>query len=146
MKKYLRFYGTAALLALLTILSIAGAAQAAYPSRVAQPPNPPGKVAPPRSPETHGRLSQLNWQTVSGNTVTFHATAGIRRSFYNPPPMSAIASPSPLSPLATAAILPTRILVTFVDTTHDWVIAEKTDTHTYSSPGPWTANFNNCCR
>src|SRR5689334_10930720 len=85
MKRYLRFYGTAVLLVLLTVLSIAGATQAANPGEPGQPPNPAGRL-PPSSPLTHGRLSQLNWQTVSGNTVTFHATAGIRRSFYNPPP------------------------------------------------------------
>src|SRR5689334_3637591 len=86
MKKYFRFYGTAALLALLTVLSIAGAAQAAYPARLAQPPGPAGRTAPPSSPLTHGRLSQLNWQTVSGNTVTFHAVTGLRRSYFSPPP------------------------------------------------------------
>src|SRR5690349_17823425 len=81
MKKSIRLYGMAVLLALLTMVSIGGAAQAAQPSNLASPPQPQRF-----NPQTHDRLGQLNWNTVGTNTAHFVATAGIRRSFYNPPP------------------------------------------------------------
>src|SRR5215204_4887738 len=143
MRKSLRIYGTAALLMVLALLSIAGTAQAAYPAHVAAPTGP--TAGGPTVPVTHGRLSQLNWQVISGNTVAFHGVTGLRRSYFNPPPNVG-------STVAFTTIVygdgfqsaNSSWTVTFVDLARDWFIAEKNDTHTYSGPGPWTANFNNC--
>ena len=145
MRKSLRIYGTAVLLMVLAVLSIAGAAQAAYPAHA---PAPPGRAASgPNVPVTHGRLSQLNWQVISGNTVAFHAVTGLRRSFFNPPPnVGSTVAFAPIQYGDGFQSANTLFTVTFVDTARDWFIAEKNDTHTYSGPGPWTANFNQCCR
>ena len=76
MRKSLRIYGTAVLLTVLAVLGVVGGAQAAYPAHVAAPPKP--GASSPMVPVTHGRLMQLNWQVISGNTVAFHGVHRIR--------------------------------------------------------------------
>src|SRR5690242_19444427 len=142
MKKSIRLYGIAALLALLAMVSIGGTVNAARPSSIASPP-PPQKARP----ATHDRLGQLNWNTVGTNVAHFVATAGIRRSFYNPPPNVGDSVNFTFLAFGDGFQSSNQLfIVTFVDPVNDWIIARKEETHTYSSSGPFTASFGTCCR
>src|SRR5215468_10046607 len=70
---------TLGLLILLVLAGQPGATQAAFP--VNSPAAPP-----PAIPETHGRLSELYWSASGPTMATLHGIAGIRRSFFSPPP------------------------------------------------------------
>jgi hypothetical protein len=143
MNRYIQRYGLALLLALLTLASVRGAA-VAFPAYPAGPATAPAADA---APLTHGRLSQINWLTTGPNTAQIHVVAGIRRSFYSPPPNIGDSVPYAFINFGDGAHSATSLfIVTYVDVTHDWILAEKNESHTYSGPGPWIADFNDCCR
>src|SRR4051794_17674965 len=109
-----------AILALFIMGSLAGAAGAA-------PPQAPGSPAGPQParPETHDRLGQIVWETVSGNTVHPEATAGIRRSYYTPQPNVGDSVPFSFISFGDGfQSINSNFVVTFVDAIHDWIIAE----------------------
>jgi hypothetical protein len=140
----MRIYRTAGLLVLLLLLSLNGAVGAAFPLTPVAPVTAPAAGV---APLTHGRLSQLSWTAVSANTAILHAVAGLRRSYFQPPPnLGDSISYTPIV-FGDGFQSPNNLfIVTYVDAVRDWFIAEKDATHTYSGPGPWTANFNTCCR
>lgn len=147
MKRLLRFPGTVALLVVLTLISIGGAANAAHPASEAAPP-PPGSTKA-IAPQTHDRLGQLNWQTVGVNTARITATAGSRRSFPGFPSPPNVGDVVPFAAITFGdgqQSANTNFTCTFVDLLNDWVLLEKVETHTYSSAGPFTASFGQCCR
>src|SRR4051812_49218824 len=107
----------------------ASAAFAAMPSNAPKP----AAVSAPSAPETHDRLGQLIWQKTGPTTAQLEATAGIRRSFYNPPPN--VGDTIPFASINFgdgSAPSNTSFIVTYVDSVHDWIIAEKEVTHTYA--------------
>src|SRR5262245_34391437 len=96
MKIHLRLYRLAGLLALLSVFgSLAAGAGAAYPPPLAgsapghQAAAPPAAAGlAPAVPATHGRLSQIHWRrTTGGFAAEIHAVAGLRRSYFTPPPV-----------------------------------------------------------
>lgn len=118
---------------------------------------------------THFRYGQLSWQRITGvgvpaNTVRLDLFAAFRRDGYGgtaPDGRPAIGN------IITETIGGTginfgdgtstgtlRFLVLNIDPVNNWIyavaLAPGTNNqgvlHTYTSPGPWTANVNACCR
>src|SRR5215216_3893576 len=144
MKRYLRFYVTTGLLVLMACVTFMyGTANAAYPP--APPAARPAAESParlafgaltrpgvpfgsrPASPLTHGRLSQLVWHRVAGNfAAEFHAVAGLRRSYFIPPPNvgdTVVFTTIEFGDGTFSAN--SNFTATYVDVTNDWFTADK---------------------
>lgn len=95
---------------------------------------------------THFRATSLTWHaTATPNEAEFHATLSARRSFYGSPVVGDSVQMTGVYYGDGFSDSPTFTVI-FVDSANDYFIAEAHFSHTYSSPGPWTAETNSCCR
>jgi hypothetical protein len=108
---------------------------------------PAGAAPAPQkaAPESHDRSGQLSWQRTATNTAEFHATAGIRRSWFGTPNVGDTVSFEAIY-FGDGASSDSDFTVEAVNATNDWILVEKTVTHAYAGAGPYTAYFGGCCR
>lgn len=94
---------------------------------------------------SHFRSTQLTWTQAGPTTVEFKSTVAARRSFFGSPNVGDTTAITTVFFGDGNFASPPHTVVA-VDTTNDWLLAEATFTHTYASPGPFTAFADTCCR
>ncbi len=128
-KRSARFWGARATLSLLLAFTAALALQLVQPAR------PVGA--------THYRSMQLTWtkDQVTPRKANFKATISARRSFYSNPNVGDNVNIVNIAWGDGTTSSTATFVVTSVDTTNDYLIAEKSDSHTYASDGPFTPSI-----
>lgn len=98
---------------------------------------------------SHGRANQLTWVNTGGNTVEFHYTSSWRCTFF----FSDCSTVSPGDTFFPDTLyfgdgdsVTIEAVVTSVDVVNDVVSGEFDVSHTYATPGPFTAYSESCCR
>lgn len=109
-------------------------------------------MTPSETEGSHYRYGDISWEDVGGNTVEFTVKQGWRTTFfYSSPSEPDVGDTVNLGFWANfnfgdgqSTRMP--LTITSVNESEDWFFAEATFTHTYSSPGNYLANYENCCR
>lgn len=101
---------------------------------------------------THFRYGTMTWERVTAgppNTVKFTMNTAWRRSFgwgVTPNIGTVITGTGYVLNFGDGGTAPITLTVTSVNIAEDWFYATFTVTKTYSTAGPYTAFFQNCCK
>jgi hypothetical protein len=95
---------------------------------------------------THFQYGSISWTKTTGNTVVFKVSQAWRLSEFGNPAIGATVNTGTFDFGDATFPASITLTVTSYNAEEDWFYGEATLTHTYGSPGIYTAFANNCCR
>lgn len=101
--------------------------------------------SPPQTEASHFRFGHISWKPLTGTDIEFTITQAWRGTAFSSPPLGGTFSPGGFD-FGDNTSTGLTLTVTSLDPVNDWIVGETTITHTYPSPGNFTAFFESCCR